>query len=329
MSAAPIRIAAAPKKSRRPFDFDMLTLPWLALCALAVSALIVMMLVFLFIYAWPAIRFNGWTFFTTLTWNIGNLYGGTVAHRNGYTASPGASYGIVVFLFGTITSTALALVIATPLAILVAIALTYRIPRRLAPVIGALVELMAGIPSVVYGLWGVIVLTPFIATVIVHGGAGYGLLASGIILALMIMPIMSATIRDVLLAFPHELIEASVSLGSTQWQATYRVALPALRTPILAAFILAAGRALGETMAVLMVSGSAINTLPDGIASPINTIAATIVSQLDSALTDSTGMAQRTLGELALVLFLITLVVNFGARAIMRGADRAGQQQRT
>jgi phosphate transport system permease protein len=329
VSASSPTLAAGARSRRRRFTFDVLALPWLAACALAVSALIVLMLAFLVFYAWPAIRFNGWAFFTNVTWNIGNLYGGTPESRNGYTASPGASYGIVVFVFGTVASTALALVIATPLAILVAIGLTYRIPSRLSPIMGALIELMAGIPSVVYGLWGVSVLTPFLAASVVRGGAGYGLLASGIILSLMILPIMSATIRDVLLQFPHELIEASVALGSTRWQAIYRVVLPALRMSILAAFILAAGRALGETIAVLMVSGSALNTLPNGLASPINTIAATIVSQLDSALTDSTGMAQRALGELALVLFVLTLLVNFGARAIMRGADRAGQQRRT
>jgi phosphate transport system permease protein len=145
----------------------------------------------------------------------------------------------------------------------------------------------------------------------------------------MILPIMSATIRDVLIAFPRDQIEASLALGSTEWQAISRVALPAVRMGILASFVLAAGRALGETMAVLMVCGSAINVLPNGIFSPINTMAAVIVSQLDSALTDSTGMAQRSLGELALVLFAITLVVNFGARTLMRGLDRHGAKQRT
>ncbi len=140
---------------------------------------------------------------------------------------------------------------------------------------------------------------------------------------------MSATIRDVMLQFPRDLIEASIALGSTEWQAVSGVLLPAIRGGILASFILAAGRALGETIAVLMVCGSALNVLPDGLFAPINTMAAVIVSQLDSALTDASGMAQRSLGELALVLFAMTLVVNFGARAIMRGADREGAKQRT
>jgi phosphate transport system permease protein len=320
-------VAGARAHARRA-RADIVVRSWFALTAIVVAALIAVILLFLVTYAWPAIRFNGWSFLTSQTWNIGNLYGGSPTVRNGVTASPGASYGIVVFVVGTIMSSALALALATPIAILVAIALVYRVPRNIAPTASALIELMAGIPSVVYGLWGIIVLAPLLGH-IANGGAGYGLLASGLILALMIMPIMSATIRDVLLALPRDLIEASLALGSTEWQAIARVALPAVRTAILGSFVLAAGRALGETMAVLMVCGSAINVLPNGIFSPINTMAAVIVSQLDSALTDSTGIAQRSLGELALVLFAITLVVNFGARGLMRGLDRAGAKQRT
>lgn len=316
---------------------------WLGFSGIVVAGLIGIILVFLIAYSWPALRFNGWSFLTSQVWNIGNLYGGHAEVRNGYTGSPGAAFGIVVFIVGTLMSSAVALLIATPLAILVAIALVFRLPAFLVPIASALLELMAGIPSVVYGLWGIVVLVPFIGNAIApwitshagnvpiisgEGGSGYGLLASGFILTLMILPIMSATIRDVILQVPGELIEASLALGSTYWQAVARVVIPAARTGIVAAFILAAGRALGETMAVLMVCGSASNVLPNNLFAPINTIAATIVSQLDSALTDSTGMAERSIGELALVLFAITLMVNLVARALMRGADRAGARQR-
>jgi phosphate transport system permease protein len=316
---------------------------WLGFSGIAVATLIGVILIFLAIYSWPAIRFNGWGFLSSQVWTIGNLYGGHAEVRNGYTGSPGASFGILVFIVGTVLSSAVALLVATPLAILVAVALVFRIPPFLVPISSALLELMAGIPSVVYGLWGIVVLVPLIGNtispwIIAHtgnlpiiggeGGSGYGLLASGFILALMIVPIMSATIRDVILQVPGELIEASIALGSTFWQAVARVVIPAARTGIVAAFILAAGRALGETMAVLMVCGSASNVLPGNLYAPINTIAATIVSQLDSALTDSTGMAQRSIGELALVLFAITLIVNLFARTIMRGADRAGAKRR-
>jgi phosphate transport system permease protein len=303
---------------------------WFSFAGIVVAALLAVILAFLVLYSWPAIRFNGWSFLTSTIWNIGNLYGGSPVSRGGYSASPGASFGILVFIVGTLASSAIALVIAAPLAILVAVALVYRIPRRLLLVSSAVLELMAGVPSVVYGLWGSIVLVPFLGNVVgpFFGitGTGYGLLASGLILAIMVLPIMSATTRDVVAQVPKELLEASIALGSTSWQAIVRVVLPAARNGIMAAFVLAAGRALGETMAVLMVCGSAVNILPQNLLAPINTMAAVIVAQLDSALTDATGMAQRSLGELALVLFVITLVVNFAARAIMRGADRAGQR---
>jgi phosphate transport system permease protein len=153
-------------------------------------------------------------------------------------------------------------------------------------------------------------------------GSGNGLLASIFILSLMVIPIMVATTRDVILAQSNSLFEASMALGSTSWQAVTWAVVPSVRQGIVASVLLAFGRALGETMAVLMVCGAAINSFPGNIFSPVNTIAAVIVSQLESALTDASGMAQRSLAELAVTLFLITLLVNIIARAIMRGADR-------
>ena len=117
-----------------------------------------------------------------------------------------------------------------------------------------------------------------------------------------------------------------MALGGTSWQAVTRAVLPSVRGGVVASVLLAFGRALGETMAVLMVCGSAINSLPQNIYQPVNTIAAVIVSQLESALTDSSGMAQRSLAELAVVLFLITLAVNIIARVALHGADRSEGQ---
>jgi phosphate transport system permease protein len=153
-------------------------------------------------------------------------------------------------------------------------------------------------------------------------GSGNGLAASVFILALMVIPIMVATTRDVILAQSTSLFEASMALGSTSWQAMTWVVVPSVRKGIVASILLAFGRALGETIAVLMVCGAAINSFPQNFFSPVNTIAAVIVSQLESALTDASGMAQRSLAELACVLFIITLLVNIIARGIMRGADR-------
>lgn len=305
-------------------------------CTVTTATLVVLIAAFLIVYSFPAIAFNGWGILTGLQWNPGSQYGGAVEHHNGFVGAPGASFGALVFIAGTIVSSALAMVIATPLAILVAVAMHYRVPRRFKTIVNTLVELMAGVPSVIYGVWGIGVLVPWIAGsfgpfVTEHFGAvpflgggvgsGNGLLASGLILAVMVFPIMAATMRDVVSTFPQVVYEGAIGLGATSWQAVTRIVLPATRTALFAAAMLALGRALGETMAVLMVCGSATNILPQNIFQSINTIAAVIVSQLDSALTDPTGMSERTLAELAVILFGITLSVNFIARLIMGTAD--------
>ncbi|MHB8177254.1 MAG: phosphate ABC transporter permease subunit PstC [Vulcanimicrobiaceae bacterium] len=307
------------------------------------SALVVVLIcVFLTVFAWPAIRFNGWNILTGTIWNIGNQYGsGSITH-NGYSAEPGAQFGGLVFIFGTLATATVAMIAAVPLAFLVSVALVYRVPARIRPLANALVELMAGVPSVVYGLWGMVVLVPWIGTKlapaatahlgflpIFHGdaGSGNGLLAASTIIALMVIPIMVATIRDVINAQATSVYEASMALGSTSWQAVTRAVLPSVRNGMIAAIMVAFGRALGETMAVLMVCGAAINTYPQNIFQSVNTLAAVIVSQLESALTDSSGMAQRSLAELAVVLFAITVVLNMLARGILRGADRSQEVQ--
>ncbi|HET9029097.1 MAG TPA: phosphate ABC transporter permease subunit PstC [Candidatus Aquilonibacter sp.] len=308
------------------------------IAALVTFGLIFVMLFFLVVYAYPAIRFNGLEFLTSSIWNIGNQYGSGVTTRNGFTGAPGASFGALVFIFGSIVSALLTMVISVPLSLAVALSLVYTVPRRIRPLANALVELMAGIPSVVYGLWGLVVLVPWIANAFgpfvtsklgwipfLGGqiGSGNGLIASVFILSLMVIPIMVATTRDVILSQSNSIFEASMALGSSSWQAMTRAVLPSVRAGVVASILLAFGRAIGETMAVLMVCGAAINVFPQNIFSPVNTIAAVIVSQLESALTDSTGMAQRSLAELACVLFVITLIINVIARGIMRGADRA------
>jgi len=313
------------------------------LAALASFMIIFLMLFFLVAYAYPAIRFNGLSFFISPIWNIGNQYGSGTVTRAGFTGEAGAAFGALVFIFGSAITALLTMFVAVPLSLMVALSLVYRVPRAIRPLANALVELMAGVPSVVYGLWGMVVLVPWIGQALApwvtthlgfipflggSAGSGNGLAASVFILSLMVIPIMVATTRDVILAQSNSLFEASMALGSTSWQAMTRAVLPSVRNGIIASVLLAFGRALGETMAVLMVCGAAINAFPQNVFSPVNTIAAVIVSQLESALTDSSGMAQRSLAELACILFIITLLVNIIARGIMRGADRrAGQGQ--
>ncbi len=295
-------------------------------------------LLFLLGAAWPSIRYNGLTFLTGTTWNLGNLYAAAPVRVDGVRAMPGATFGALVFVLGTLLTSVLALVIAVPTSVGIAIFLTEYAPRRVGGAVSFVVELLAGVPSVVYGLWGIIVLVPWIGSWLgpalaralgfvpfLRGpvGTGAGLLASGLVLALMVVPIIASTVREALLMVPGELREGALALGMTRWEAIRAVSLPFARTGIVGASILGLGRALGETMAVLMVSGDAINLLPRNLYSPVGTMAATIAAQLDSALTDASGMAVHALAELALVLFLITVAVNVLARLVVRtGAMR-------
>lgn len=300
----------------------------------AASAVVAMLAIFFFLMrtSLPSIRFNGLGFITGHQWSIGNLYGTTLVTHNGVAAPQGAIYGILPFIFGTIVSSAIAILLAVPISVGTALLLTEHLPRRASLPVSFLVELLAGVPSVVFGLWGLVVVVPFVSHSLgpwlnhVFGfipifggvvGAGEGLLASGLVLALMIIPIITATTRDVLLQTPREVKEGAIALGFTKWETIRIVSFPWARAGIMGAIILGLGRALGETMAVLMISGNAIGTFPPNIYSPIGTMAAVIVAQLDSALTDTSGMAIHALAEMALVLFLITVAVSIPARILI------------
>lgn len=310
----------------------------LAPIASLVGLSLIIIVVFLALYAWPAVRFNGWDFLTQNNWDLGSLYGNPVTVR-GQQVLPGAQYGILFLIVGTLLSTFIAIVIAVPFGVASAMFLAEGVPPLLRPWFSFLVELLAAIPSVVYGLWGYVLVIPFLGH---HGfpflvkwlgkipffggpaGSGYGLLTSGLVLSLMIVPLITATVRDALVTRPIGVREAALALGATRFETLWSVELPGVRRVVVASTILATGRALGETMAVLMVSGNALNYLPANIYTPISTMAAFIVSQLDSALQDPTGMAVRSLAEVALVLCLISIVVNGIARVLLylSGQDR-------
>ncbi len=302
-----------------------------ALLASIVPASLIAIVVFLAVYAWPAIRLNGIAFVTDNSWNLGSLYANPIMVR-GQEIMPGAHYGILFLIVGTLLSTAIAIAIAVPVGVGAALFLAEGVPAPLRPWLSFMVELLAAIPSVVYGLWGFVVVIPFLGHhlypfmarwlgfIPFFGGApgsGYGLLTSGFVLTLMIVPLITATLRDALVSQPAKLREAAVALGANRFETLWKVLLPGLRRVLIGSSILATGRALGETMAVLMVSGNALNYLPSNIYTPISTMASFIVSQLDSALEDPTGMAVRSLAEVAVVLCAISIVVNGFARVLM------------
>jgi phosphate transport system permease protein len=302
--------------------------------SLLIPAALCAVVLFLAIYSAPAVGFNGLGFVSRITWDLGNLYGDPVTTR-GVQVPPGASYGILEFIVGTLLSSFIAILIAVPLSIGAAIFLAEIVPAKIRPVLSMLVELVAVVPSVVFGLWGIAVLIPLIAGYVGpalsdvlgfipifaggHTGSGYGLLATSIVLALMITPIIATTLLDALLQVPKENRESAFALGATHFEVVTQAMMPMVRSTLIGGIVLALGRALGETMAVLMVSGGAINIMPQNIYSPISTIASFIVSQLDSAEQDPTNMAVQSLAEIALVLFIITLAVNAGAKLLSSG----------
>ena len=296
---------------------------------------LVFVLATLVIEATGAIRVNGLHFFTGTAWNPGNTYGDAVV-TDGVSHPAGADYGALPLIVGTLASSAIALIVAVPVSIAAAFAIAQRLPKRLASAVGAVLEILAGIPSVVVGLWGAMSFGPFIAHHFApmiarnapdvpvlnyfrgNTGNGEGMLVSGLVLAVMIVPIIASTCRDLIQQVPSLPREGAVALGMSDWECARRVTLPWVRSGVIGAVVLGLGRALGETMAVAMVSGAELGAMPTNVYSTMTTIAATVVSQLDSALTDSTGFAVKTLAEVSLLLMVITLLTNVAARVLVR-----------
>lgn len=296
---------------------------------------VVSVLVILTLTAWPAIRVNGLGFLTGSQWIPGSTYG-AVVHTDGVAHPAGSSYGAWPLIAGTLESSLIALIIALPIALGTAFALSERLPQPVARVLGFFVEIVAGIPSVIIGLWGILELGPFLAAHVypfisshvpnvvglryLTGPTGYGegLLTSGLVLGLMIVPIIASTTRDLLAQVPVLPREGAEALGMTDAEVVRYVTFPWIRSGVIGATVLGLGRALGETIAVAMISGSVLGHVSSNIYGTMTTVAATIVSQLDSAATDGTGFAVATLAEAGLVLAVISLVVTIAARYLVR-----------
>jgi phosphate transport system permease protein len=242
-------------------------------------------------------------------------------------------YGLLPFILGTIETTAIALVLAVPIGLGTAIALAHVVPERWRPPLSTAVELLAAVPSVVYGLWGLIVLAPvfrstvepFLTTVLGWTGLfngpsdGVGLLLAGVILFVMVLPTMVAISRDVLAVVPTDQVEGAMALGATRWQVLRKVVVPGARTGILGAFTLAMGRALGETVAVALVIGNS-PYIAHSLKAPAATLASLIVNDFGEAAAGSTDRA--ALFGAALVLMVIGIAVNALSRVLVRSTAR-------
>ncbi len=214
-------------------------------------------------------------------------------------------YGALPFIVGTIITSVLALVICLPLALSTSLFLgEYYKGKLVAKIIGTLVDLLAGIPSIVYGLWGFYFLRPLIVQ-LGFNAQGYGIFTSSIILAIMIIPYATSISTEIISLVPNNLKEAAYSLGATRLEVIFNVTLPMARSGIIASYILAFGRALGETMAVTMLIGNS-NVIPKGIFDMGNTMASVIANQFGEA----EGLKLSALIAIGLLLFLITGIIN-------------------
>ncbi len=225
-------------------------------------------------------------------------------------------FGALPFVVGTLVTSVLALLITIPFALSSGIFLAEYAPPKIAGPLSSLVELLAGIPSVIYGLWALFYLVPLVRWFEMKVGAppfGLGLPTASLVLAIMILPYAASITREVLRMVPHELKEAAYGLGATKWEVIRRVCLPYGLSGIVAGFLLSLGRALGETMAVTMVIGNR-SEMPQSPWDLANTMASVIANEFTEA---SRDLHLSALIEIGLLLFLITLIVNTVARIII------------
>jgi phosphate transport system permease protein len=252
----------------------------------------------------------------------------------------GQQFGAWVPIYGTLVTALIAMVIAVPVSFGIAMFLTEIAPRPLRGPVGIAIELLAGIPSIIYGMWGLFVLVPQLSEHVypwidAHLGQwplvgplfsgpplGLGMLTAGLVLAIMIVPFIASVMREVFLTVPARLKESAYALGSTRWEVVWDVVLPSTRSAVIGGVFLGLGRALGETMAVTFVLGNA-HDLTASLLMPGNSIAATIANEFAEA---DSPMYRSSLVALGFVLFLVTLVVLAIARLMLRRlAKREGR----
>ncbi len=272
-----------------------------------VPGLLVLLAVIVARAAWPAVATHAGDLLTGREWDVSR-----------------GRYGALPAIVGTLVSSAIALCLATPLALGAAIFVSELAPRSLRAPVAFLIDLLAAIPSVVYGLWGLFVLVPFLRATVMPAltstlgflpwfrGPAYGpsLLAASLVLAIMIIPYITAVAREVLAAVPRSQREAALALGATRWEMIRDAVLPYARSGIIGGIMLGLGRALGETMAVTMVIGNR-HAIPDSLFDPAYTMAALLANEFAEASNDA---HLASLMAVAGLLLLVTLIVNVLAR---------------
>jgi len=297
-------------KRSRGADGDRL-FRWLtALFAGAILLILAIMIFEMTKESLPAIaRFN-WRFLTGSNWDAVQ-----------------GDYGALTFLYGSVVSSILAILLATPLSVATALFITEVAPGRVGSMAASLIELLAAIPSVIYGLWGILVMAPWLQQTVqpwfvdhlgflpFFNGAPYGvsMMAGVLILAIMIIPIITSISREVLLAVPQSQREAAVALGATKWETIRIAVLPYGRSGILGGVILGLGRAIGETMAVTMVIGNTPQ-ISLSLLAPAYTMPSVIANEFAEA---TNALHSSALMEIGLLLLVVTLIINVFARLLI------------
>jgi phosphate transport system permease protein len=308
-------VMIAKKQRLQDFFFHRVTQGFSLLVLVALLGIIIS----LFINAWPTFQKFGLQFIWRIEWDVINQdFGGAIA------------------IVGTIASAAIAMVLAVPLAFGVAVFLTETCPAWLRRPLGTSIELLAAVPSIIYGMFGLFVFAPLFADFIqapvkallggmplvgfLFGGAtnGMGILAAGIVLAFMVLPFVAAVMRDVFEITPAILRESAYGLGCTTWEVVRQVVLPYTQKGVIGGVMLGLGRALGETMAVTFVIGNA-NRMPTSLFSPGTSIASVLANEFGEA----EGLHFSTLFALGFLLFVITFVVLAAAKAMINRAEKA------
>jgi phosphate transport system permease protein len=265
-----------------------------------IVVLLIAVLFTLFMKAVPAIQKFSLSFFISTSWN-----------------ATAGSFGALPFLVGTLLTSFLAIFIAIPFSIAISLFLgEYFKEAAISNFLRSAIEVLAGIPSVIYGLWGVFLLVPLVRSLEMKLGVapqGVGILTSSLILTIMIIPFSASLGREVISLVPSDLKEAAYSLGATRFEVMKNIVIPYARSGIIAGILLAFGRAIGETMAVTMLIGNS-SFLPTSIFSPANTMASVIANQFSEA----TGIVASSLIYIALVLFLVTTLVNIVGNYVIR-----------
>lgn len=308
-------IATMRKQRLQDFLFHKITLGF-ALSVLLVLAGIIISLV---IGAWPAFKEFGFAFITTVEWDPVN-----------------DKYGALIAIVGTLATSLIALAIAFPLSFGIALFLTEICPAWLRRPLGTAVELLAGVPSIIYGMWGLFVFAPLFADYVQPALAhtlgqlpvigqlfkgpmmGIGILTAGLILAVMIIPFISSVMRDVFEVVPAVLKESAYGLGCTKWEVVRKIVLPYTKNGVVGGVMLGLGRALGETMAVTFVIGNA-HQLSWSLFSAGNSIASTLANEFAEA---ESKLHVSSLFALGLILFVITFIVLSAAKLMLVGMSR-------